>query len=72
MGSQEHEEEGPLRHVTVASFSIDRFDVTNGRFAEFVYGPTSSIVGYENEPFVQVSYNDALAFARWAGRELGH
>jgi formylglycine-generating enzyme required for sulfatase activity len=34
------------------------------------YGPNSSIIGRENEPVVQVSYNDALAFAKWARREL--
>ena len=33
-------------------------------------GPGSSIVGHDNDPVVQVSYNDALAFARWIGREL--
>jgi formylglycine-generating enzyme required for sulfatase activity len=131
MGSEEHEEEeGPVHRVTVQSFSIDRFDVTNAQFTTFVaatgyvtdaerrpdpkdypevpadkltaggavfkpaaegaapendmewwelvpgadwrhpYGPKSSIVGRENEPVVQVSYNDAMAFARWAGREL--
>lgn len=34
------------------------------------HGPQSSIVGRDDEPVVQVSYNDALAFARWVGREL--
>jgi len=33
-------------------------------------GPGSSIVGRENEPVVQVTYNDALAYARWAGLSL--
>jgi formylglycine-generating enzyme required for sulfatase activity len=33
-------------------------------------GPDSSIAGRENAPVVQVSYNDALAYAKWAGREL--
>jgi len=33
-------------------------------------GPKSSIVGHENEPVVQVSYRDALAYAHWLGREL--
>jgi formylglycine-generating enzyme required for sulfatase activity len=33
-------------------------------------GPGSSIAGKDNDPVVQVSYNDALAYAHWAGREL--
>jgi formylglycine-generating enzyme required for sulfatase activity len=33
-------------------------------------GPASSIVGRDNDPVVQVSYRDALAYARWIGREL--
>jgi formylglycine-generating enzyme required for sulfatase activity len=131
MGSdQYYEEEGPVHPATVASFWIDRFDVTNAAFARFVAathyvtdaerkpdpkdypeipadklvaggsvftspkgvrsledpmqwwafvagadwrhpeGPGSSIAGKDNDPVVQVSYNDALAYAHWAGREL--
>jgi formylglycine-generating enzyme required for sulfatase activity len=33
-------------------------------------GPGSSIEGHANDPVVQVSYRDALAYARWAGRDL--
>jgi formylglycine-generating enzyme required for sulfatase activity len=33
-------------------------------------GAGSSIKGHENEPVVDVSYNDALAYAHWLGREL--
>lgn len=33
-------------------------------------GPDSSIAGRDDDPVVQVSYNDALAYARWVGRDL--
>ncbi|MBA3836420.1 MAG: cysteine-type sulfatase aerobic maturase [Zymomonas sp.] len=33
-------------------------------------GPGSSIAGRDNDPVVQVTHNDALAYARWAGLSL--
>lgn len=33
-------------------------------------GPESSIVGREDEPVVQIAYEDARAYARWKGRDL--
>lgn len=33
-------------------------------------GPNSTIVGKDNFPVVQVSYQDALAYAKWVGKRL--
>lgn len=34
------------------------------------FGPASSILGKDNEPVVQVCYEDAAAYAKWLGKRL--
>jgi formylglycine-generating enzyme required for sulfatase activity len=33
-------------------------------------GPQSDINGKDNYPVVQIAYEDALAYAKWAGKRL--
>ncbi|WP_033923161.1 formylglycine-generating enzyme family protein [Sphingomonas sp. 37zxx] len=33
-------------------------------------GPGESIAGHDRDPVVQIAYDDALAYARWAGKDL--
>ncbi|MBP0000214.1 MAG: formylglycine-generating enzyme family protein [Cyanobacteria bacterium SID2] len=131
MGSDDFfPEERAVENVTVDSFCIDRTEVTNAQFAEFVkathyitvaerplskeqfpdlpdemrlpgslvfqmpepgvkqvgylswwhwtsgaswqhpFGPDSDIEGKENYPVVHIAYEDAEAYANWAGKQL--
>jgi formylglycine-generating enzyme required for sulfatase activity len=124
------EKEQTAENVTVTSFCIDKYEVTNAQFTEFVkatnyvtvaerplskqqfpdlsdeerlpgslvfqmpkpgvkqvqllswwhwtpganwqhpLGSDSTIVGKENYPVVHIAYEDALAYAQWAGKSL--
>lgn len=117
MGSEFYPEEAPIRSVMVHGFWMDRTEVTNREFAEFVAathyvtaaerpgkpgaavfvvptgnvdlssaaawwryatganwrhpgGSGTSIEGREDYPVVAIAYEDALAYAKWKGRDL--
>ena len=42
----------------------------SGASWKYPHGPGSSIDGKDDHPVVQVSYEDALAYAKWAGKRL--
>jgi serine/threonine protein kinase/formylglycine-generating enzyme required for sulfatase activity len=71
----------PAHDATVGPFAVDRTEVTNAEYAEFVkamnhapppdWGGTTPPAGRERLPAANVSYDDAKAFAAWRSRRDG-
>lgn len=116
--------EGPVRNIEIDSFYIDKYAVSNTKFASFIEatayitdaqkygwsfvfhlllppqiaqsllqmgrsvaglewwlqvegaywkkpeGPNSNLMGRENHPVAHISYKDALAYCKWAGKRI--
>ena len=70
----------PLQTVQLKPFYIDRYEVTNDRYREFViatrHRPPPHWIndapkpGTENLPVVKITWHDAVAYAEWAGKRL--
>jgi serine/threonine-protein kinase len=81
MGSDDPEaddNEKPVSKVFVGPFSIDKFEVTNGRYLRCIEAGACarpSPLGYDamtraNLPVTVVSWQQAVAYCRWVGKRL--
>ena len=74
-------QQAPAHAVTVGAFAIDRTEVTNSEYADFVRqsnhpAPAGWVdnkppAGQEKFPVVNVSFEDAQAFAAWRSKRDG-
>lgn len=70
--------EGPAHKVFLGSFWIDRYEVTNAQYMKFMaetqHAPPacwgSPKLSEADQPVVGVSWEEAAAYAKWAGKRL--
>jgi formylglycine-generating enzyme required for sulfatase activity len=78
MGSNEgRDNEKPEHPVYVRAFYMDKYEVTVAQYRQFINATSrqkpehwDEQLQYPNRPVVHVSWEDANAFAKWAGKRL--
>lgn len=81
MGSEKgDEDEAPAHRVSLNAFYIDKFEVTNGRFAKYVeaiqseppwgFTDKETPVIHADRPVRWVNWMDAMGYCLWVGKRL--
>ncbi len=78
MGSERgDEDEKPAHEVRMKAFYLDRHEVTNAEYGKFIEATGRRLPPFwkpeldrPDEPVVGVSWDDASAYASWAGKRL--
>jgi len=78
MGSDDEDDEKPVHTVYIDAFYMDKYEVTNAQYKKFM-----DATGYKaphdwndprynipNHPVVGISWYDAVAYCKWAGKRL--
>jgi formylglycine-generating enzyme required for sulfatase activity len=81
LGSDDpNDPERPVNRVMVEAFYLDQYEVTNLEYKQFCDATAHPVPrywngkvypkGFEKYPVTEVSWQDALAYARWVGKRL--
>jgi formylglycine-generating enzyme required for sulfatase activity len=68
--------EGPVHEVSVDSFAMGRYEVTFAEYDKFAQAtgktkPDDKGWGRGNRPVIEVSWDDAVAYAQWLSQQTG-